>query len=64
MQIINFITQSKDESKKKKKSLAPCPGFKTQSFIINIPQTSERIHILSWSNEKKKKEESRWEHGF
>lgn len=48
MQVINLITQSKDESKKKNK-YAPYSGFKTQSFVTNIPQTSERTYILSLS---------------
>lgn len=38
--------------KARKKRYAPYSGFKTQSFVINIPQTSERMHILSWSKKK------------
>lgn len=46
MQVINLITQRKDENKKKRD--VPYSGFKTQSFFsINIPQISERTKILS-----------------
>lgn len=50
--------------KKKIKGMPHVQVSKPSPFIINILQTSERIHILSWSNEKKKKEEGRGEHGF
>lgn len=49
MQVINLITQREDKSKKKKRD-APYSGFKTQFFVINIPQTSERTKTLSLSN--------------
>lgn len=38
MQVINLITQSaKMKAREKKKRYAPYSGFKTQSFVINIP---------------------------